>query len=112
MNARFVPPADEQVIPRHQPFSWLHRTLEGDRHAEFVALTNDICRGAELALQLAQESELERDHVQNGGYLSPTQCGNLQMLAMRALKMLADRAEAEISDLNDVALSREAGDAA
>ncbi|KQQ32020.1 hypothetical protein ASF61_16940 [Duganella sp. Leaf126] len=108
MNARFVPPADDAAappvhVPKHQSFSWLVPQLKGNPHAEFIALTMSVCRGAELALKIVQESELDRDHEETGGYFSPSHCDQLKILAIGSLKMLADRAEAEISDLNDVA---------
>lgn len=116
MNARFTPPAgaaaEPQVhVPKHQTFSWLVPQLEGNPHAEFIALTMSICRGAELALKIVQESELDRDHDQAGGYFSPSHCDQLKMLAIGSLKMLADRAEAEISDMNSAAQRRATGGA-
>lgn len=116
MNARFVPPADDATeppvhVPKHQAFSWLHHSLKDNVHAEFVALTYDICRGAGVCLQLAQESELERTHDERGGYLSIHHVEKLEAMAIRSLQMLADRAEAEIDVMNSAAQRREAGGA-
>lgn len=118
MNARVphtppAPPVEPPVhIPKHQAFSWLHSSLKDDVHAEFVALTYDICRGASVCLQLAQESELDRLHDPRDGYLSIHHTEKLEAMAIRSLQMLADRAEAAIDVMNSAAQRREVGGAA
>ena len=116
MSARTTtaPPAPVEPpvhVPKHQAFSWLHRSLKDDAHAEFVALTYDICRGAGVCLQLAQESELDRIHDPRDGYLSTHHVEKLEMMAIRSLQMLADRAEAEIDVMNSAAQRSDAGGA-
>lgn len=101
--------AAEQATPapKHQPFSQLCKSLRGKRQEEFAALTHDVCRGAQVALQLAMESEQDAVQVEGGGFLTLTQCGYLQMLAIQSFQMLGDIAEELLSDLNDVALRNE-----
>lgn len=114
MSARATTPPATPVeppvhVPKHQAFSWLHRSLKDDAHAEFVALTYDICRGAGVCLQLAQESELDRIHDPRDGYLSTHHVEKLEMMAIRSLQLLADRAEEAIEIMNTVAQEREVG---
>lgn len=101
--------AAEQATPapKHQPFNQLCKSLRGKRQEEFAALTHDVCRGAQVALQLAMESEHDAVQVEGGGFLTLTQCGYLQMLAIQSFQMLGDIAEELLSDLNDVALRNE-----
>lgn len=98
-------------VPNHKPFSWLHHSLKDNAHAEFTALTFDICRGAGLCLQLVRESEIARDNDPLGAYLSIHHVEHLEAMAIRSLQMLAEHAESAIGDLNDAALRREAGGA-
>lgn len=87
----------------HQPFSWLHSSLKGDAHAEFLALTKTICAGVTNCLELVQNNGLAQD---NGTVplLGANDSEALLLLATASAHLLADAAEKHIDAMNDRAM--------
>ena len=88
----------EPVAPEaiHKPFTWLHRQVEHDQHAQFYALTLDICQGVRTCLELVQSSDMDRE---NGTppLLGADDTARLLRLAIVSSSLLADHAEARIA---------------
>ena len=104
MNAHLTPVAAEAAAPRvmHDTFSWLHDSLAYDRSAQFVALTRDVVRGAELCVQVAHSDLLGREEGRDTLF-SIQQIEHLSFLASRSLQMLGDEAERIIEAANQKA---------
>lgn len=84
----------------HSTFSWLSDSLKSDAHAQFVAMTRDVVRGAELCFQVVHNDFLDRDAGQDTLF-SIQQIENLTFLASRSLQMLGDEAERIIEAMNE-----------
>ena len=107
MNARFIPPgatgtAEPATRVLHAEFSWLDDSLKNDTHAQFVALTYDITRGAEILFQVAHNDFLDRDAGQDTMF-SNNQIERLTFMATRALQLLGAEAERMIEVRNQAA---------
>jgi hypothetical protein len=88
------------AAPMHTAFSWLHPSLEGEPHAEFVALTRDVCYGARLCQQIAFQDSIDAA-CEGLPLMSSNDQDRLALLATRSLEMLGRMAEAETERLND-----------
>jgi hypothetical protein len=97
MSARTTKGAAPAAL--HQPFSWLHSSLSGDAHAEFLALTKTICSGVEVCIQLAQQNGLDQDSG-DVPLLRVTDAESLLMLAAASAQLLATEAEKHIDCMN------------
>ena len=87
----------------HQPFTWLHVSVQNDAHAEFLAMAKSMCTGVAVCLQLVAQSELARD---NGSVpvLDIGDSESLLMLAIESAKLLSSAAEIEIDTINERAI--------
>jgi hypothetical protein len=95
---------DEQ--PLHRPFSWLHKSLQHQGAAEFVALTRDVSNGVATILQILHRCyDSDQD---DPPLLSPSDSEHLLFLATANMKMLAGAADARIDVLNGKALDGDA----
>lgn len=83
----------------HRPFSWLHASIEGDAHADFLALTKTITGGVALCLQLAQGSNVDRA-TETLPILSISDAESLLLLATASIKLLEKSATDAIDDMN------------
>ena len=83
----------------HEPFSWLPSHHQHNRHAQFYAMTMDICQGVRTCIDLAQVSNSDR-----GTRTKPTLDVNaterLLRLALMSSQMLAEIAESHIDGLD------------
>jgi hypothetical protein len=102
VEAGRLPAPAAAVQPFHVPFSWLHSSAGRDSHAEFVALTKDVCEGVRLCLQLVQQRIVDAQ-CDCRPLMSINDNERLVLLATRSAEMLAGLAETEINHLNDVA---------
>lgn len=100
-NQASTPPS-MPAAPLHTPFSWLHPSLVAEQHAEFVALTRDVCHGARLCQQIAFQDRIDAA-CEGLPLMSSNDQDRLALLATRSLEMLGQMAEAEIERLNDLA---------
>ncbi len=87
----------EPVAPEaiHKPFTWLHRQVEHDQHAQFYALTMDICQGVRTCLELVQSVGMDRE---NGTppLLDVEDTARLLRLAIVSAKLLGESAQERI----------------
>lgn len=88
----------EQIEPNeiHKPFSWLKDGVKDDQHAQFAAITKDICSGVETCLQLVHSDRMKREN-EGAPLLSLGDAERLLMLAMQSARLLGETAE-EIID--------------
>lgn len=98
-----IPPA----TPIHQPFSWLHSSLEGRGDAEFLALTKTVCAGVVTCLQLAQQNELARDNGRTP-LMNMNDSEALLMLATASAHLLGSAPEGHIDFMNGLAMKEAA----
>lgn len=108
MSARTIPPVAPAAtppvhIPKHEAFSWLHRDLAHDEHAQFLALTLDICGGAALCLQIVQAGDLDECHEPGSAYFNMNERGQLLALAIGSLHLLKTQAAADIESVYEAA---------
>jgi hypothetical protein len=103
----------------HLPFSWLDASLDNDPKAQFVALTMDVCRGAETCLQLLHSDMLTRNANQwadPGQEVAPIlekhHGEHLLLLATAATRMLSNQAEERIEMMNERVRTTNVGGAA
>jgi hypothetical protein len=104
--------------PLHVPFSWLDEGVANDLHAQFVALTKDVCSGVQTCLELLHSDMLERNANQwadPGQEVPPILAKHhgesLLLLATAATRMLSDQAEGRIGAMNDRARGEKIGGA-
>lgn len=96
-SPQFTPPAAEAF---HQAFSWLplhHRT---DAHAQFYALTKDVCQGIQTCIDVAHFSIMDRD-TDTAPTLDIIDTERLLRLALTSSQMLAEIATIRIDRLSD-----------
>ncbi|MBX9726734.1 MAG: hypothetical protein K2X09_05660 [Rickettsiales bacterium] len=86
----------------HLPFTWFTDAAKVPAHGELIALTRDICRGAELCMQVAMMDGLDRQSEQ-ATLFTTNEVERLTLLSVAALRLLGDRAEATIDAINDAA---------
>lgn len=99
-----TPPSPASEIEAfHKSFSWLLPQHQGDRHAQFYALTVDVCQGIKTCIDLAHFSNTDRDNgtkptldIQDTEYLL--------RLALSSSHMLAEIAAGRIDRINDPAV--------
>lgn len=84
----------------HKSFSWVRSQHRGDKHAQFYALTVDVCQGIATSIDLAHFSNTDRD---NGTMptLDIKDTEHLLRLALASSYMLAEMAAARIDKIND-----------
>jgi hypothetical protein len=82
-----------------EPFSWLPTSMRGNRSAEFIARTRDVCIGVQACLQIAHSEGMDLD-AEEESLLSANQTEHLVMLATQAVAMLAEEADREIANFN------------
>ena len=88
----------------HQPFSWLHRDIENDSNARFMALTMDVCKGIKICLDLVHTAGLERDSGLNEDrLLDVEETNSLLRLAMVSAQLLTESAQTKIDGLTELA---------
>lgn len=87
----------------HHPFSWLHDSLAGNAHAEFLALTRNICNGAAVIADVAHIYAIDQDTGETTVF-SINDMERLNLMAASSLKLLAGLAEREIEMMNARAL--------
>lgn len=92
----------------HQPFSFLHDSLQYDPGAQFVAVTMDIAQGIKLCLEVANSSTLARAMNVDADageedlpLLDVTDTDRIMRLAAAAAHLLATHAEKHIEWLNE-----------
>lgn len=88
----------------HQPFSWLHRDIENDSNARFMALTMDVCKGIRTCLDLVHTAGIERENDLNeGSLLDVEETNSLLRLAMVSAQLLTETAQSKIDVLTELA---------
>ena len=90
--------------PIHQPPSWVEAFAEGDDNAHFAALTLDVCNGVKTCMQLIHSTDLAVNSGAGGEdppILGVLDKEHLVLLASAAVRMLGDRAFAQVGKLND-----------
>lgn len=91
------------VPPLHKAFSWVEKGVADVGSADFAALTMDVCRGIETCLELMHVTDIS---VNSGaGDEDPPILGTvdkerLLLLARAAARMLGDRADKRVDDMN------------
>ncbi|MDY7548486.1 hypothetical protein QN360_16080 [Glaciimonas sp. CA11.2] len=102
MNKQTNPPQSptSEIEAFHKSFSWLLPQHRGDRHAQFYALTVDVCQGIKTCIDLAHFSNTDRD---NGTMptLDIMDTEHLLRLAISSSHMLAEMAAGRIDRIND-----------
>ncbi|QRX81668.1 hypothetical protein [Glaciimonas sp. PAMC28666] len=84
----------------HQPFSWLPAAHQNDRHAQFYAMTVDICQGVKTCIDLAHLSNSDRN-TDTMPTLAINATERLMRLAYMSSQLLAGVAEGHIDALTD-----------
>lgn len=94
--------------PLHQPFSWLHKSLQDDRDAQQLSTTYDLFRGINLSLEIVHSSNLERMHNEecdegdeNRPMLDVADSETMLLFVKSAVQLLALQTEAEIERFNE-----------
>ena len=82
----------------HQAFSWLPLEHRTDPHAQFIAMTNDICLGVQTCIDLAHFSTMDRGS-DTKPVLDTADTDRLLRMASMSSQMLADVAESRIDRL-------------
>ena len=82
----------------HQAFSWLPLEHRTDPHAQFFAMTKDICLGVQTCVDLAHFSTMDRDS-DTKPVLDIADTDLLLRLASMSSRLLADVAESRIDRL-------------
>ena len=97
----------EPVAPDaiHQPFTWLHPQIKHDQHAQFIALTMDVCNGIQTCLGLVQATEISRDSG-TPPLLKIGDTSALLRLAIVSAQMLGEKANDRIEQTEDRAVAR------
>lgn len=91
------------VPPLHKAFSWVEKGVADVGGADFAALTMDVCRGIETCLELIHVTDIS---VNSGaGDEDPPILGTvdkerLLLLAQAAVRMLGERADKRVDDMN------------
>ena len=92
----------------HQPFSFLHSSLQHDPGAQFVAVAMYIAQGVKLCLEMANSSTLARAMNLDADageedlpLLDVTDTDRIMRLAAAAAHLLATHAEKHIEWLNE-----------
>lgn len=92
----------------HQPFSFLHSSLQHDPGAQFVAVAMYIAQGVKLCLEMANSSTLARvmnldadAGEEDLPLLDVTDTDRIMRLAAAAAHLLATHAEKHIEWLNE-----------
>lgn len=92
----------------HQPFSFLHGSLQYDPSAQFVAVAMDIAQGVKVCLEMANSSALARAMNLDADageedlpLLDVTDTDRVMRLAAAAAQLLATHAEKHIEWLNE-----------
>ena len=96
--------APEKVEPIHQPPSWVEAFAKDDDNAHFAALTLDVCNGVKTCMQLIHSTDLAVNSGAGGEdppILGVLDKEHLVLLASAAVRMLGDRAFAQVGKLND-----------
>lgn len=87
--------------PLHQAFSWLPLHHRADPHAQFIAMTKDVCQGLQTCIDLAHFSTMDRGS-DTTPMLDVTDTDRLLRLASTSLRMLADAASSRIDGLDNL----------
>ena len=94
------PPTDSTKEAFHKSFSWLLPELQGDHHAQFYAMTVDVCQGIKTCIDLAHLSNSDRDD-NTLPTLDKRDTESLMRLALSSSHLLAELAARRIDRLND-----------
>ena len=94
------PPPASAAASFHTSFSWLLPHLKGDEHAQFYALTVDICQGIKTCIDLAHLSNTDRDD-ETMPTLNILDTEILLRLALSSSQLLAEMAAHRIDRMND-----------
>lgn len=91
------------VPPLHKAFSWVEKGVADVDGAEFAALTMDVCHGIETCLELMHVTDISMGS--GAGDEDPPILGTvdkerLLLLAQAAARMLGDRANMRVNDMN------------
>jgi len=91
-----------EVKPAFTPFSWLPPGVQHTDEAEFAALAMDVSRGVNIALKIANQSNvaLEDSDPNHPPTVSRIDMSYLTLMAIGATQLLADRAEHLINALS------------
>lgn len=87
----------------HQAFSWVEPGVTDVAGADFAALTMDVCRGIETCLQLIHVTDIS---VNSGAgdedppILGTVEKERLLLLAQASARMLGDRADKRVDEMN------------
>ncbi|MDY7546516.1 hypothetical protein QN360_08625 [Glaciimonas sp. CA11.2] len=95
-----TPPSASATESFHTSFSWLLPQLKGDEHAQFYALTVDICQGVKTCIDLAHLSNTDRDDG-TMPTLNNLDTETLLRLALSSSQLLAEMAARRIDRMND-----------
>ncbi|MGZ9711328.1 hypothetical protein ACXX82_11025 [Glaciimonas sp. GNP009] len=79
----------------HQAFSWLPLHLRADPHAQFIAMTTDVCLGIQTCVDLAYFSTMDRGS-DTTPMLDVADTDRLLRLVSMSSQMLANDAESRI----------------
>lgn len=99
-------PAEQDIRPIHQPFSWLHS--EAKRDISFIERVADMCAGLQTCLQLVHSTDLAMqaramDDDEAMPILGTVDRERMLRLAIAVTGMLADGAHSEIEWENEIA---------
>ncbi|MEB0014502.1 hypothetical protein QN379_22550 [Glaciimonas sp. Gout2] len=83
----------------HQPFSWLPSHHQTNEHAQFYAMTVDICHGIKTCIDLAHLSNSDRN-TDTAPTLTIVDTERLLRLALMSAHMLAEIAATRIDRLD------------
>ncbi|QRX83273.1 hypothetical protein [Glaciimonas sp. PAMC28666] len=86
----------------HKSFSWIHPQVKYDEHADFCALTMDVCQGIQTCIDVAHMSHMNRDNG-TAPALNLMDTERLLRLALVSSQMLGEIAAERIEAFNDVA---------
>lgn len=96
----------------HQAFSWVEQGVADVESADFAALTMDVCRGIETCLQLIHVTDIS---VNSGAddedppILGTVDKERLLLLAQASARMLGDRADKRVDEMNKQVRKARAG---
>lgn len=100
---------DPSSVPKpealHQPFSWLPARHQSNEHAQFYAMTKDVCEGIQTCVDLAHFSIMDRDG-DTTPMLNRDDTDRLLRLAITSSQMLAHIASMRIDGLDACARKR------
>lgn len=95
-------PSSKPEFPEafHQPFSWLPSHHKNDPHAQFYAMTVDVCEGIKTCIDLAHLSNSDKN-TDTPPTLDIIATERLLRLALMSSQMLAEIAARRIDALTD-----------